>query len=169
MENMLDLSVFSGIFLKGFNYSMKKIALSLLAVFGILSLALAGGDGWLTNHEEALKKAKAEKKIVLMDFTGSDWCGWCIKLDSEVFEKKEFKDYANKNLVLLKLDFPMKKQLPEAEKAQNDKLQKEYKVQGFPTVVVLDSEGKQIGTLGYVEGGPTAFIAELEKVTKKKS
>jgi protein disulfide-isomerase len=101
-----------------------------------------------------------------MDFTGSDWCGWCIMLDKEVFSRPEFKEYASKNLVLLELDFPRKKQMPPETAAQNEKLLMKYGIQGFPTVVVFDSSGKPLGALGYQAGGPQAFIAVLEKLRK---
>lgn len=126
----------------------------------------AAKPGWLTNLDEAQKAALAEKKLLLMDFTGSDWCGWCIMLDKEVFSKPEFKEYASKNLVLLELDFPRMKKMPPEVTAQNEKLAVKYGIQGFPTVVVFDSSGKPLGALGYQAGGPQAFIAELEKLKK---
>ncbi|HEX4640877.1 MAG TPA: thioredoxin family protein [Chthoniobacterales bacterium] len=126
----------------------------------------AAKAGWLTSYEDAQKEALAKKKLLLMDFTGSDWCGWCIMLDKEVFSKPEFKEYANKNLVLLELDFPRQKKMPPEVTAQNEKLLMKYGIQGFPTVVVFDSSGKPLGALGYTAGGPQAFIAELEKLRK---
>ena len=126
----------------------------------------AAKAGWLTNFVQAQQEAKSNQKLLLMDFTGSDWCGWCIMLDKEVFSKPEFKEYASKNLVLLELDFPRRKELPAETLAQNERLAVEYRVQGFPTVVVLDSNGKAVGALGYMRGGPQAFIAELEKLRK---
>ncbi len=146
---------------------MKRNILSALILTFATSLLLAGEEAWMTDHARALEKAKSEKKIILMDFTGSDWCGWCIKLDKEVFGQKEFQDYAEKNLVLLKLDFPRKKDLPADEKKQNDQLASQYKVSGFPTLVALDSEGAKIWEkVGYLKGGPSALIAELEKLKK---
>ena len=103
---------------------------------------------------------------MLMDFTGSDWCGWCIKLKKEVFSKPEFAEYASKNLVLMEVDFPRAKQLSASVKEQNENLAQHFNVQGFPTIVVLNADGKKVGELGYMEGGPTAFIAELEKLRK---
>jgi thioredoxin-related protein len=126
----------------------------------------AAKAGWLTSLDEAQKTAQAEKKLLLMDFTGSDWCGWCIMLDKEVFSKPEFKEYASKNLVLLELDFPRMKKMPPEVTEQNEKLAVKYGIQGFPTVVVFDSSGKPLGALGYQAGGPQAFIAELEKLKK---
>jgi protein disulfide-isomerase len=128
--------------------------------------AVAAKSGWLTSYEQAQKEAQSKNRLLLMDFTGSDWCGWCIMLDKEVFSKPEFKEYASKNLVLLELDFPRRKQMPPETAAQNEKLLMKYGIQGFPTVVVFDSSGKPLGALGYQAGGPQAFIAELEKLRK---
>jgi protein disulfide-isomerase len=126
----------------------------------------AAKSGWLTSLDQAQKEAQAKNRLLLMDFTGSDWCGWCIMLDKEVFSKPEFKEYASKNLVLLELDFPRKKQMPAEITAQNERLLMKYGIQGFPTVVVFDSSGKPLGALGYQAGGPQAFIAQLEKLRK---
>ena len=126
----------------------------------------AAKPGWLTSLEQAQKEAQAKNRLLLMDFTGSDWCGWCIMLDKEVFSKPEFKEYASKNLVLLELDFPKMKKMPPEVTAQNEKLAIKYGIQGFPTVVVFDSTGKPLGALGYQAGGPQDFIAQLEKLKK---
>lgn len=123
-------------------------------------------SNWLTDYKKAQQEAKTNNKLVLLDFTGSDWCGWCIKLNKEVFSKPEFKDYANKNLVLVELDFPRAKPLSSDIKKQNEELAQQYQIEGFPTIVVLDGDGKKVGLLGYMPGGPTAFIAELEKLRK---
>ncbi len=145
---------------------MKTLFTFALILAGLLSSSLAK-EGWTENFEKGIATAKAEKKVALVDFTGSDWCGWCIKLDKEVFSQPKFKEYAAKNLVLVEIDFPQTKTVPKEQKAQNDALAKKYSIEGYPTVVVLDPEGKQIGQLGYTRGGPDAFIAELEKLTKK--
>jgi thioredoxin-related protein len=128
----------------------------------------AAKSGWLTSYEQAQKEAQSKNRLLLMDFTGSDWCGWCIMLDKEVFSKPEFKEYASKNLVLLELDFPRRKQMPPETVAQNEKLLMKYGIQGFPTVVVFDSSGKPLGALGYTAGGPQAFIEQLEALRKAK-
>src|SRR5438445_7310648 len=125
---------------------MKKIVIGL---FAGLALLQAGAEEltWLTDVPKAVAKAKEEKKLVMLDFTGSDWCGWCIKLHKEVFSKPEFAEYAKKNLVLVEVDFPRaKKQSAELKKA-NESLQGKYNVRGYPTIVVLDAEGKQVGEL----------------------
>ena len=137
---------------------------------GLLALPAAGfaqasKPGWGVNQNQALAKAKTEKKMVLMDFTGSDWCEWCMKMDKEIFSTPEFKKYAQANLVLVELDSPHRKQLPPMIKQQNDALKQQYDVSGYPTMVVLDANGKTLQTFsGYVEGGATAFIATLEKL-----
>ena len=138
-----------------------------LAVLAFASTLAFAKDGWSEQYDKALAQAKADKKLVLLDFTGSDWCGWCIKLDKEVFSQAEFADYAKKNLVLVELDFPRSKEQSKEIKAQNTKLQGEFKIQGYPTIIVLNSEGKKVGELGYQPGGPKAFIAELDKLKAK--
>src|SRR5438034_573153 len=145
---------------------MKKIAVGLLASWALLH---AGAEElqWLTDLPKAQAKAKEEKKLVLMDFTGSDWCPWCIKLSKEVFSQAEFADYAKKNLVLVEVDFPRKKQQNEELKKANQALEEKYNIKGYPTIIVLDSEGKKVGELEYQPGGPKPFIAELEKLKKK--
>ena len=139
----------------------------LFAAWAVSQLVASDGE-WLTDVPKALDRAKTEKKAVLLDFTGSDWCGWCKRIDKEVFSTTEFKEYATKNLVLVEVDFPRQKKLsPELKKA-NDALQNRYKVEGFPTFVVLNGQGREIGRqVGYLEGGPKAFIAKLETFKKK--
>lgn len=118
---------------------------------------------WYVSLEVALKKAQAENKRVFMFFTGSDWCGWCMRLDREILHTPEFAQYAANNLVLLKLDFPRQLQQPEELKAQNAYLARQYRIEGFPTVVVLNGEGRTLMRLGYQEGGPGPFIAALNQ------
>lgn len=121
---------------------------------------------WETDLEVAKKRAKDENKEILADFTGSDWCGWCIKLKKEVFDQPEFQEYAKKHLVMLELDFPRKKELPAKEKEQNEKLSEEFKVEGFPTVLLLNAKGKEVGRTGYQEGGPAKYVEHLKELLK---
>jgi thioredoxin-related protein len=144
---------------------MKKIAVGLLTGLALLQLQ-AEDLKWLTDLPKAQEQAKAEKKLVMLDFTGSDWCGWCIKLHKEVFSQPEFSDYAKKNLVLVEVDFPRSKPQSEAQKSANQALQTKYSIEGYPTIIVLDANGKKVGQLGYEPGGPKAFIAELDKLKK---
>lgn len=139
-------------------------SLTLLALASTAALAAAG---WGDDYDKALAQAKTEKKMVLLDFTGSDWCGWCIKLDKEVFSKPEFKTYAKDNLVLVEVDYPQAKRQSKKLKDQNEKLKGEYGIKGYPTIMVLNAEGKKVGQLGYQPGGPAAFIAELDKLKGK--
>jgi len=144
---------------------MKKIAVGLLTGLALLQLE-AEDVKWLTDLPKAQEQAKAEKKLVMLDFTGSDWCGWCIKLHKEVFSQPEFSDYAKKNLVLVEVDFPRSKPQSEAQKKANQALQAKYSIEGYPTIIVLDGNGKKVGQLGYEPGGPKAFIADLDKLKK---
>ena len=149
---------------------MKKFLSKLCGTLALLALtattALAAG-GWDDDYDKALAKAKAEKKMVLLDFTGSDWCPWCIKLDNEVFSKADFKSYAKDNLVLVEVDFPNGKRQTKKLKEQNEKLKGEFAVKGYPTIIVLNSEGKKVGQLGYQEGGPKPFTAKLDELKGK--
>jgi protein disulfide-isomerase len=106
--------------------------------------------------------------MVLMNFTGSDWCGFCIKLRKEVFSSAEFAEYAKKNLVLVEVDFPSKKHLDAALTKANDALKEKHKVKGYPTLVILNSEGKKLGEeVGYGGGGPKAVLAKIDKFRSK--
>ena len=148
---------------------MKTFPQSILVAFSVLFFATAGAsakEGWLTDYKKAQEEAKTTNKLLLIDFTGSDWCGWCIRLDREVFSKPEFREYATKKFVLLEADFPRRKELSADVKAQNLELAQRYRVEGFPTIVVLDGTGKKVGELGYTPGGPAAFIAQLDKIPK---
>lgn len=145
---------------------MKKMTLGLLMCWFALQGMAAEELNWLTDAPAAQAQAKKEGKLVMMDFTGSDWCGWCIKLHEEVFSKPEFAEYAKKNLVLVQVDFPHKKPQTEELKKANEALQEKYKIEGYPTIIVLKSDGSKAGDLGYQPGGPKAFIASLEKLKK---
>lgn len=119
---------------------------------------------WTTDYGAALQQAKAENKLVFINFTGSDWCPYCFSLRDEVFVTQDFERYAKRNLVLLEIDFPRRKELPKEQKARNKELASMYRVRGFPTIVVLSPEGKQVGALGYQPGGPRPFLAELNRM-----
>ncbi len=146
---------------------MKQLILKSLAVFAATCSFSLAADGWGEDFEAAKAAAAKDKKPILVDFTGSDWCGWCIKLDKEVFAKKEFKDYAKDNLILLSLDFPHEKKQSSKLKKQNEELSKKFGVKGFPTVLILDAEGKKIGETGYQEGGPAKYVEHLKDLLAK--
>ena len=122
---------------------------------------------WQHDYSKAQEEAKTNHKLLFLNFTGSDWCGWCIKLDKDVFSQPKFKDYAHDNLVLVELDFPRKKDQPTEERKQNMQLAQQYEVLGFPTIVVLNSSGQKVWQFdGYFPGGPEAFIEQLQKLPK---
>src|SRR5688572_21634910 len=128
---------------------MKSIALGLLLGFAAAQ-GFAGEGDWLTDLAKAQEKAKAEKKMVLVDFTGSDWCPPCKALHKNVLTSEEFKNFAKDNLVLVEIDFPRNKPQTPEQKSSNKELAKKYKVEGYPTVIVFDSAGKQLSKkVGY--------------------
>jgi protein disulfide-isomerase len=144
---------------------MKRLLLSAIV---LAASTVFAGDGWQTDYKAALEQAAKDNKPVLLDFTGSDWCGWCIKLTKETFAQPDFKKFAEKNLILVELDFPNSKPQSADVKKQNAELQKKYGVEGFPTLVLLDSKGKEIArNAGYLAGGPKAFIGWVEASVKK--
>ena len=122
---------------------------------------------WLNDYKKAQQEAKASNKFLLLDFTGSDWCGWCKRLEQEILSQSQFENFARENLVLLEVDFPRAKpQSPELRK-QNQELAQQYQVEGFPTIVVLNGDGQKLWQYdGYFPDGLTAFIAQLEKLRK---
>ena len=135
---------------------------ALLVCLGLCAGPARGEDGlWTSDFAAAKAKAKAEKKYLLVDFTGSDWCIWCKRLHAEVFSKDTFKTEAPKQFVLVELDFPHRTKLSEELQAQNEKLAKEYKITGYPTVLLLDPEGELIAQTGYKPGGPEKYMVQL--------
>ena len=146
--------------------AMKKIALSLLVCWAVWQVN-AAEEGWLTDFSKAKAQAKADHKMVLMDFNGSDWCPPCKALRKNVLSSPEFTDYAKKNLVLVDVDFPTHKELPADQKQANNALAQKFGVENFPTVVVLNSDGKEIKkSVGYDGQNAKQFIAELQKLQK---
>jgi len=145
---------------------VKTYPLALLAGT-LLSFSLVSADAeatWLTDLSKAQAEAKAQHRLLLLDFTGSDWCIWCKKLDAEVFKQPEFESYAKEHLVLLTVDFPRKTAVAPEVKKQNEELAEKFGIEGFPTIVVLNGDGKQVGELGYEPGGASAFVKQLKKL-----
>jgi len=101
---------------------------------------------------------------VFLFFTGSDWCGWCKRLEEEILTTSEFKNYAKEKLILVKLDFPRQIEQSEALQNQNRTLAGQYGIKGYPTVIVLDPAGRAVKQLGYQEGGPGPFVSALRAV-----
>jgi thioredoxin-related protein len=130
-------------------------------------LAAFGAEGWLTDFEAAKKQAAAEKKDILVDFTGSDWCGWCVKLDKEVFSTEAFK--AQKDFVLVALDFPRRKEVPADQKAKNEALMTRWGVRGFPTIILTNAKGEPYARTGYQPGGPEKYLPHLAELRKQNT
>ena len=147
---------------------MKKLmALAMAAVAVAVQAKTSTPEGWTDDYDAALKRAAAEKKLVVADFSGSDWCGWCKKLDQEVFDTDVFRKVATNRYVLLMVDSPQDKGLlSEKAKKQNPELVKKYKIRGFPTVLVLDEKGEVQVQAGYQKGGPKKYLKMLKSEIK---
>lgn len=122
---------------------------------------------WITDYDRAAAAAAELGRPMLLDFTGSDWCGWCIRLDEEVFSKPEFTAYAEEALVLVKLDFPQ--DIPQSRELirQNEALMEQYGVEGFPTIILVDADGEVLAETGYRRGGAEAYVKHLKELLKK--
>ncbi len=126
----------------------------------------AENEGWLVNLDEAYEKSKKTGKPIMANFTGSDWCGWCKRLTASVFSQDEFKKWAAKNVILLELDYPRRKQLPEAIRTQNASLQQSFQVQGYPTVWVFDMDkDKKTNQYQIKAHGKTGYTATVKEFT----
>ena len=145
---------------------MKKVILSLFVLTAILIGCSKGSSSdnlnWETNLETALQKAKTENKAVLVNFTGSDWCVWCKRLSTEVFSKSDFEDYAEQNLILVKIDFPQNIEQSAETKMYNAQLAQKYGIQGYPTILLFNSQGKMVLQTGYQPGGPGNYVNHLK-------
>ena len=142
----------SSVRLPGIIFRIVKTLLSIIALTGFISSASAAKDGWLDDIEKAKEQAKQGGKRILLDFTGSDWCGWCKKLDAEVFSQQEFRDYAAKKLVLVEVDFPKGFKLPDATQKRNDAFAKRHNVQGYPTIILTSPSSQKRGP-AWLHGG----------------
>ena len=122
---------------------------------------------WTSDYDGALRIAAQDKKMVLAAFTGSDWCPPCQRLASEVFQTDVFKRWAAKHFVLVEFDFPRRTPIEPAVKARNETFAKTLGITGFPTVVMMNADGRELGRLGYVPGGADAWITAAEKKIPK--
>lgn len=147
---------------------MKKIA----AIFAFLGLVFvlnaqdaykASNEGWGVRLEEAYELHKKTGKPIMANFTGSDWCGWCKKLTADVFSKQEFKNWAKENVILLELDFPKRKALPQELAIQNNSLQKSFKVTGYPTIWLFKIEKDKNGEYMIEKLGRTGYTPSAEQ------
>jgi protein disulfide-isomerase len=153
---------------------MKKILLTLLLIG---SMSMQSQDlYWEININKAIETSNKTGKPMLLFFTGSDWCGWCIKLQNEVLKTPEFAAWANENVILVELDFPRRTEQAEETRRQNFELQKTFAVQGYPTIWFANAtkkDGKtnfeQLDSTGYVAGGPSVWLAGANEILKKNT
>jgi thiol-disulfide isomerase/thioredoxin len=141
----------------------------IFSLFTLLLLPLSAAP-WTSDFDAAVKEAKASNKTVLIDFTGSDWCAWCIKLKQEVFDQPEFEAAAKDKFVLVELDYPKDKtRLTEAVAKQNEALLKRYPIKGYPSILLCDGEGRPFALTAYQEGGPAKYLPHLDELLAKRT
>lgn len=146
---------------------MTKILMASMACFIALAVS-AAAPGWTTDLAKAEAQAKTEDKLLLLYFTGSDFCPPCKELDKHVFSSEEFRKFATTNLVLVEFDFPLKKDLPAELKQSNAAARKQFNAIGFPTIVVLGPDGRELWRGESYDGeSAKAFIARLQKLKKR--
>lgn len=170
---------------------MKKKIVLLFFLLGLTTTQAQETLTWHTNLDKAIAISNEESKPIFMFFTGSDWCGWCIRLQKEVFKTPEFEAWAKEKVVLLELDFPRRTIQSDELRIQNGNLQQFFQVAGYPSIWItkaLTIDGKtsfeKIGITGYLAGGPKPWLAnadtilanfvpneklEIKKTTKKKT
>lgn len=156
------------------NIFMRKSTALLVLLFTVMissfSIAqnevyTAENDGWMVNLEEAYDVSKESGKPILANFTGTDWCGWCKRLTANVFRHDEFKLWADKNVVLLELDYPRRKQLPDAIRSQNAGLRQAFKIAGYPTIWVFDLDKNENGQFAISALGKTGYAKTIKDFT----
>lgn len=146
-----------------------KVKFLWIPMIALISLNVFAAEvEWTDDFDAALKQAKEEDKLLLVNFSGSDWCFWCKKLSNEVFSMDEFKTYAEKKLILFVADFPKAIQQSDALKTQNQNLARKFEVRGFPTVFLLDGDGNVVAKTGYREGGAGNYVKHLETLKEGK-
>ncbi|MQP52642.1 MULTISPECIES: thioredoxin fold domain-containing protein [unclassified Flavobacterium] len=155
---------------------MKKIIIFAFIVLSSITIQAQDGLTWHTDMSKASEISMKENKPMFLFFTGSDWCGWCIRLQKEVFKTPEFIKWAKESVVLVELDFPRKNNQTDAVKAQNAQLQQQLQVRGYPTVwfvtATKTADAKlnlnALGSSGYVAGGPKVWLEGANQIIKKK-
>lgn len=141
-----------------------KMLLSFLCALAITVCNSLAADGWLDDFGDALTQAKLQKKLVLLRFTGSDWCAVCKRQDKEAFGRMDFKEYAKDHFILVTADFPKTKELPKKVAEQNENLKKQFDIKGWPVVILLNAEGKELERwTGYQDD----FLIDMKAKTEK--
>lgn len=147
---------------------MLRLFLTLFLFLGVSSAYADSGSKihWTTNYEQAVQQAKSSGKPILLFFTGSDWCGWCHKLENEALNTPEFADLVGDKFIPVFVDFPLKTPLDPQTAAQNKELQKRFDIRGYPTIIILDPEQRQLGSTGYRPGGAKPYADHLQKIVE---
>jgi protein disulfide-isomerase len=122
---------------------------------------------WLTDYSEALAESSRTNKPVVLFFTGSDWCGWCKKLEREVFGRGQFATLVSDKYIFVKLDSPRRSKISKSLEQQNTGLRAKYKVRGFPSVIIIDKNENIVASTGYREGGAEKYAEHLAQLTTK--
>jgi thioredoxin-related protein len=147
---------------------MKTLVTSLLLATALA--VSAAPSSWLIDFEAAKKKASEEKKSLLVNFTGSDWCGYCIQLEKEVFGKEAFQNGVKDKFVLVTIDFPEdESKVDDKTRAQNEELSEKYHIDGYPTILLADAAGRPYAFTGYMKGGAEKYVAHLDDLIARKA
>ncbi|WP_372775193.1 thioredoxin family protein [Mangrovibacterium sp.] len=148
---------------------MKKMKLILTLLFFAGQLSLVYSQNWELDFDNALKTAQDSNKIIVLVFSGSDWCAPCMKLEKEIWESETFKNYAEDHFVMVRADFPRGKanKLPKEQEEKNAKLAEKYNQNGyFPSVVIIDQNEKVLGNTGYKKLSPEEYIEHINNLAK---
>lgn len=152
---------------------MRYLLTSILCLF-MLTANAQSGLVWSNDVMTSVDVSIKDNKPLLLFFTGSDWCGWCKRLQAEVFEQPEFQKWAKANVVLVELDFPRRTALAPEIQQQNSELQQMFQVRGYPTIWFVNAtkDGTNVnfgklGSTGYVAGGPNAWIASADQILRQ--
>lgn len=156
------------------------VLLALTAVFGASTVSATDTNAtavvattseitWMTDFQAAKALAKEQSKPMFLYFTGSDWCPWCIKMNTQILSTPEFNQALSQKMIFVKVDFPRSTQLDKATKQQNDQLSKTFGVQGFPTVILLDSNGDRIEKLSFQAGGGAIYAKKVLDIIDQHS
>jgi protein disulfide-isomerase len=148
---------------------MKKLIIVLLIVLTAGSAFALDIYNWDTNLVAAQEEAATEGKDLFVYFAGSDWCGWCDRFHREILTTSRFESYLDENFVPVLIDFPRDIQQTQEQKEANETLAVRMGIEGFPTVIILDENGDELGRLGYLPGGPNNYISEVRSIVRNNS
>lgn len=144
-----------------------NLVTSILITITLLCCSRAEAIDWETDFEKASSAARNSGKYILLDFSGSDWCGWCIRLEREVFSQDAFKDFAKESLVCVLVDFPSQKEQSRELKQQNRNLATKYGIKGYPTIIILSPDGESVGKTEYLHGGSRNYVQHLNEIIER--